>query len=176
MSRARDRILALAVANLRASPGKSAVLLVGAMVLVFLVVRQVSGGAEAAEAGIELAIPVTTGGDDGAGAAGAASIRAKRRPMPRVRRTLLRNPFACSWLGSFDPSAGGETKDMGSEYEELTLQFTMKGTDGAARAIAVISGVVVHPGSTVAGYEVVSVGERHVVLRNAAEEITLRMP
>ena len=171
-----DRILALAAANLRASPVKSAVLLVGALVLVFLVVRQVSGGAAAAEAGIELAVPLVTGGEEGIGAAGAAFTRAKRRPMPRVKQTLLRNPFACSWLGAFEPSAGGEAKDKGSEYEELTLQFTMMGTNGGERAIAVVSGVVVHPGSTVAGYEVVSVGERHVVLRNAAEEITLRMP
>ena len=101
------------------------------------------------------------------------------RPV-RERWRLFKRPTAVLEV----PESPGETACVGLIYpdsqfmlgEELTLQFTMMGTNGGERAIAVISGVVVHPGSTVAGYEVVSVGERHVVLRNAAEEITLRMP
>jgi len=175
VSPASNRIRGLILANLRASPVKSVILLAGAVVLVFLVVRQVGGGAESADAAVVVALAPAVADGVGVDEAPRPVAPVELRPLPRVRQTLRRNLFKCSWMGA-SAAAGTESVKGDEEFDELVLQFTMKGANGGGPATAVISGVVVHPGSAVAEYEVVSIGARHVLLRSATEDITLRMP
>ncbi|NOX57514.1 MAG: general secretion pathway protein GspB [Planctomycetes bacterium] len=160
--------------NLKASPAKSAVLIIGFVVLVVLVARQVGGGASEAAAEVLVAVDVPAG------------VESKKdsenvlKPPPRVRRprlpkTLARDPFALDWLViDAGEIAGAEDADI--EGDVLKLQLTLTGKDKSGRATAVVSGTVIHTGDEVAGFVVERIERRSVVLRKGQEEIRLRMP
>ncbi|MCB9865265.1 MAG: hypothetical protein H6816_01305 [Phycisphaerales bacterium] len=175
MSQSRGRGFgALLIANLRASPGKSAVLGVGTIVLIVLLVRLVAGGKpESAEAAVAL-VPV---GNAAPAVATAVTpiqpVRRARQPLPRLRQIpASRDPFSLGWLGTFDSAdLRGDAQKSG----ELTLQLILTAGD-ADKGLAVISGVVVHPGSTIGRYEVTQIAERYVVLRDQGGPVTLRLP
>ena len=161
---------ALLVANLRASPGKSAVLGVGAIVLVVLLVRLASGGAKPATADTGAAfIPETT---PALAVAPVAVVKEPRLPQPRLRQTIARDPFSQGWLGARSGDAGEGTTGP----DTLALQMILTVGDGDRGGLAVISGEVVHPGSIVGGFEVVRIAQRHVVLRRGTDTVQLRMP
>ncbi len=162
------------MANIKASPAKSVILLVGTLVLIFLLVRQLSKGPDKAE-GVEIAVglqgPVETAVDE---PANSESKTLPRYPRPRIARTLTRNPFGTAWMGPLDLGDAEDGEEGGLE-SELVLQFTMLGAN-QKEGKAVISGMVVYPGSRIAGYQVVTIGNRYVVLSKGSEKITLQMP
>lgn len=176
-----NRILAILAANLKASPAKSAVLGIGFVVLVVLLVRLAAGSgpkSAAADEGAGLlpasttaaAVAATpTGGD---GEADAVAVREPRLPRPRVRQTLGRDPFSPSWLGTFAPAGDAAVAKEG----DLVLQMVLTANGGPSSAVAVISGVMVYPGSWISGYEVTDIARGRVTLRNRNETIQLRMP
>jgi hypothetical protein len=167
-----NRIGAVILANLRASPAKSSVLGVGCVVLVVLLLRLVVGGPKTAEAeeGAALVPQVAVG----ASATPAAVVpqREPRLPRPRLRQTIARDPFSAAWLGD-DVRAGDAPTDA---QGELTLQMVMTANGTASGAVAVISGVMVYPGSRIGGYEVLDIASGAVTLRNGTEKVQLRMP
>ncbi len=166
-----SRISAVIMANLRASPGKSAVLLMGTVVLVVMLVRQVGGRPSAATA--EIPVAMVPGGDPDAVAAAPETAGRDYEPRPRLRHTLARDPFAATWMGIASVETTGTPMVM---QEELQLQCTMVGSRLGERAAAVINGVLVYPGSTLGSLEVVRIGARHVVLSDGTRTIDLRMP
>jgi hypothetical protein len=161
----------MAVANLKVSPLKSATLGILAVVLIIFVARVYTRGPKRAHADVATAVVAISEAADTAPAA--RPVARPRQPLPRVTRVLPRDPFSRGWLA---PTDATENEDSSKEVSEeaLTLQFTL--TAGGEQATAVISGFVVRPGSTVAGYDVVRIEERQVVLRNAAGTRVLRMP
>ena len=170
------RVQAIIMANLKASPAKSAILLIGTLVLIFLLVRQLTKGPEQAE-GMEIAVglqsPVETGVEEPVNSTSSVTKKISRHPRPRIARTLTRNPFGTAWMGPLD--LGDTDGEEGGLEDELILQFTMLG-ENQKEGKAVISGMVVYPGSRIAGYEVVTIGNRYVVLSKGSEKITLQMP
>lgn len=173
---------AVLLANLRASPGKSAVLGLGTVVLAVLLLRLALGGKPAAAEAATALVPAPAnaavavaapGGAAGTGgtAGSIAAPREPRRPRPRLRQIpAARDPFSLTWLGASGASAAG-----GEAPGELTLQMILTAGEDA-KGLAVISGVVVHPGSTIGRFEVVKIGQRSVTLRDQTQTVTLRMP
>jgi len=170
-----SRIGAIILANLRASPAKSAVLCVGFVVLVVLLVRLASGGAKSASAdvpAIDLVMAPTAQPAPSTQAAEAWKLE-PRLPRPRGRQILARDPFSVSWLGSFSGSTAGANDESAGE---LTLQMILTAGAGRRPGLAVISGMVVHPGSRVGRFEVVQIADRYVVLKDQAKTVVLRLP
>lgn len=170
------RIRAVVLANLRASPTKSAILGVVAVVLVVLLARQLWGGPQTATAVENLtnawnALTAEETADS------LESKRRERRPRPPLQGSVARNPFACAWLetDTDDEMGDAEETPLASSDSELVLQCTMRDADGRSR-LAVISGVVVYPGSQMGRYKVKRIGARHVVLASGADELILKMP
>ncbi len=168
-----SRIKAIILANLRASPAKSGVLLVGTVVLIVLVARGIGGKAKPAEATVTAEQLILKPATEGTTPVAAELRDTTNVPVPRMAQTLRRNPFSTAWMGLTEVPADGTNGE--SEEEELVLQFTMM-SEGDSEATAVISGVVVYPGSVVSGYKVVAIGSRFVVLKRNSEEVVLRMP
>lgn len=178
MSSRGSRIQAVISANLRASPGKVAVLGVCTVVLALLLIRLAGRGprvavAEPAGNPPALAGNLATGTAAGMAAAPAARPAEPRVPVPRVRQTIARDPFSLGWLGAGGPVTVGAAAQV---FGDLTLQLVLRADDKDEGGLAVISGVLVHPGSQVGGCEVVQIAARHVVLRSGTETVLLRMP
>lgn len=176
--RSGSRIRAILLANLRASPAKSAVLGAGCVVLVVLLVRLASGGAKSAAANDVLAIvpEASRAVDTGARVDQAeheSRPREPRRPRPRLRQTLARDPFSLTWLGSFNE--GSMSEDI-AQAGDLALQLVLTADHSDRPGVAVISGIVVHPGSRVGRFQVAQIAARYVVLRDQQETVVLRMP
>ncbi len=168
MAAGEHRMRAALIANLRVSPVESAILLLGLAVLIFLVVRLLSGGAASADAATTPPIAVVP-----TDAAPAATALSRRAPRPMTAQTLLRDPFKLEWLR---PGAAPSADDDGKKLpqEQLVLQFTLTGDDGQSD-VAVISGVVVERGSVLGGYVVEEIGRRYAVLRGPRDTIQLNM-
>jgi hypothetical protein len=160
------------MAEFRASPGKAAVLLVGLAVLVVLVARvalKKPASARAAETSLAAA-PALVASETPAGEALPAPM--PRVPRPELARTLRRDLFAASWMQAVVAEAPSEAEPQ--EDAELVLQFTLVNGSGPPRAV--ISGVIVRPGSRIGPYVVQRIDRREVVLKDQVKEITLRMP
>jgi hypothetical protein len=169
---------AVVVANLRASPGKSAILGIGCIVLVVLLVRLAAKGPQTASAELTPDVVADPAGlipPENEPADAVVVAPGPRLPRPQTRQTVARDPFAVAWLGTFAPGAAEEEAPL-EERDELRLQLVMTGQGPRATPVAVISGVVVYPGSWIAGFEVVEIGKRYVTLRNAAETIQIQLP
>lgn len=108
----------------------------------------------------------------------ASGAAAKRKPRPNLPPASARDPFATDWLSRSVLFSGDDTDkpadESADDQGELVLQCTMHSQLGLP-ALAVISGVVVFPGSKVDGYEVLSIGQRHAVLKSGTEELVLKM-
>jgi hypothetical protein len=162
------------LANLRASPAKSVALGALALILIVLLIRQFADGAQNAEAeeGVAVAIvpaaptvPVPP-----------ATEKPRRKPRPNVARMPRRNPF--SLATTVLAGAADETDDPAGQPalpESLKLNFTITGGDDG-RPKAVISGIVVRPGTIIAGFTVEEIHNRRVVLNNGEQRLTLTMP
>lgn len=161
------------MSNLKASPVKSAVLLVGFVILVVLVARQVSGGAKEAVADVVDAenLLVEPAGEGDLQSVIAPQVRV---PRPKMSKSLARDPFALDWL-VIDTNRIDE-EDLDIEGDVLLLQLTLTGMDKSGQATAVVSGSVIHVGDRVAEFVVERIEKRSVVLRNGQEIIKLRMP
>jgi len=163
-----DQYQRVIVAQLRASPVKSVVLFVGLGVLIFLVIRQATGGAEQADAE-----GVQEGAIDPADVARQAEK--KRRPVPDITATIHRDPFAFDWIaGAGQINLASETENQNEDGSNLQLQSTIT-AEGIAPS-AVINGIIVREGAHVEGYVVERIGDRIVVLRRGGHRRTLTMP
>ncbi len=175
MTQSRGRgIGAVLIANLRGSPAKSAVLVAGAIVLVVLLIRlAVRGGPASAQAEVAIVPPAAAEAAAALLAAPAPVQTAPRHVRPRLRQMpAARDPFSLAWLNGFNGAATVVDEEVSGD---LVLQLIM--TAGkSTKGLAVVSGVVVHPGSTVGTYVVEEIADRYVVLRNSAGTRTLRMP
>ncbi|GJM26591.1 MAG: hypothetical protein DHS20C16_30060 [Phycisphaerae bacterium] len=173
MANAGGNLKAVVMSNLKASPAKSAILLLGFAVLVVLIVRQVWGGPDEAVAGV----PTTELASVDPDAVEGETTTVKpvvRVPRPRIVETLSRDPFAMDWLDiSGIVSGEGDTE---IEDDVLQLQLTLTGKDEAGQATAVVSGTVVHVGDQIAGFVIDRINKRSVVLRKGSEKLKLRMP
>jgi len=174
------RLGALLIANLRASPAKSAVLGIGCVVLVVLLARLVVSGPKQAEADTAIAlIPETTAAPKAAAEDGdvVKLVARPRLPRPTVRQTLARDPFASDWLaGLAGPMSRVEVEENAETDEALSLQLIMTSDRLDGTRMAIISGLMVYPGSQIGGYEVSEIARYHVTLRNRTGEILLRLP
>lgn len=163
----RDEYKAYVLANLRASPIKSAILVVAFVVLIVLLGRQVSGGPKFVDADQDFEFA------DGMESAGplVANVTIQRLPRPKIDAVIRRDPFHAPWLVFDTPAiANVDPAEPGS----LRLQATL--TNGATEThCAMVSGVMVHVGDTVEGYRVVSISNRSVELTGRGQRITLSM-
>ena len=168
-----ERIRAIALANLRASPAKSAFLGVAFVVLVAVLVRHFAGGPKAASAVDNLAVAWNALTADEAEDPAPKTV--VRRPRPRLAGAVARDPFTAEWLTRPAEVGRDAATETGLRDGELVLQCTMRDAGSESR-LAVISGVVVYAGSTIEGYAVTKIGLRHVVLQRGTEERVLRLP
>lgn len=157
------------LANLKASPAKTAVLAVALVVFMIVLGQRVLGGASPVEAGeqvqIEIPQPVQLPSAD------SKRWAPPRLPRPEIEPVVYRNPFSLSWVLVGREVVSDET---GQPTSQLQLQATL--TSGTLDShSAIISGLVVHVGDRVAGYEVVRISNRRVELQNGGERIALTM-
>jgi Tfp pilus assembly protein PilO len=183
VARNGGRLSALIMANLRASPGKSAVLGIGVIVLAVLLVRLVVSGPKSADAEPTVAVVPQPAGKANAANATNAAKDASAQPVvrprlsrPHVRQTLARDPFAFDWMGSLATRAELDAEKEDASDDKLTLQMILTGDAMDGARMAVISGTMVYPGSQIEGYEVSEISRDFVTLRNRTEEIQLRLP
>jgi len=154
------------LANLRASPVKSAILGVAVVVLIVLLGRQALSGPNIADADQDVGIAE---GLESTGQAPASTIQ--RLPKPRIDAVIRRDPFRASWLVLDAPAA---TNVDPAEPGALQLQATL--TNGATEEhCAMVSGVMVHVGDKLEGYRVLSISNRSVELAGRGQRITLTM-
>lgn len=162
-------------ANLRASPAKSAALGVLALVLIVLLIRQFSDGAQNVQADEEVGLAIVPAAPSVP--VSPTTDKPLRRPRPNIARMPRRNPFGPP--AAMLTEAVGESTDTASAPTgapaTLKLNFTITGGDDG-RPKAVISGIVVRPGSTIAGFVVEEIHDRRVVLRHGEQRLTLTMP
>ena len=180
MSPKIQRFKEVALANLRASPVQSVILLVCFGVLVLLVFRQLPSAVQAVSADRPAGVNPDLLPAQNAAAVSAAVINAKARQtwrrLPKVNDRPLRDPFSSDWiLGRGLVRDGNDTDADPRPLDSLVLQFTMTGEHRGDAAIAVISGEVLHLGETVEGYTLEAVGQRYVRLRHGKTMVTLRM-
>ncbi len=173
MPNAGRNLKAVMVSNLKASPVKSAILMLGTVVLIVLIARQVGGGPDAASASDgAVAVSGEESSEDGDKATIIKPV--VRVPRPRIIETLARDPFGMDWL---DMSRVGRVEvESDVEDDVLQLQLTLTGKDESGRAAAVVSGTVVHVGDQIAGFVIDRIEKRSVVLRKGSEKLKLRMP
>lgn len=173
MPNAGGNLKAVVMSNLKASPVKSAILMVGLVVLTVLIGRQVWGGPRQAAADIAVAEPLLVDPDTVKSSEPAVKP-VVRVPKPRIVETLVRDPFAMDWLDLSKLVVNEE--DAEAEDDVLQLQLTLTGTDEFGEATAVVSGTVVHVGDRIAGFVIDRIEKRSVVLRKGSEKLKLRMP
>lgn len=173
MANVGGKLRAVVAGNLKASPAKSAILLVGFVVLAVLVFKQLWGGPRVAAADAPASESMVADPDSSKGSLPTVKL-VKRVPRPRIIEKLARDPFAMDWLDLSKFSRGEENLDV--EDAVLQLQLTLTGTDESGQATAVVSGTVVHVGDQIAGFMIDRIDKRSVVLRKGSEKIKLRMP
>lgn len=166
-------------AHLRASPKKSALLGVLALVLVVLVVRQVGGGpapAGASPALVPAAAMVALPVDQPP----APSVPLPTVPLPPLPRDVVRSPFAVdSDLFEAVPGQHGQAQGPQVSGEDVdpviralegsTLQSTVSGST----SMAMVNGTVVRVGDQTHGFAVRRIGPRFIVLSHGDREFVL---
>ncbi|MFQ5414364.1 MAG: hypothetical protein ACE5E6_07880 [Phycisphaerae bacterium] len=183
-------------AQLAASPGKAAALVVLAVVFVIVVAMQVARGPVPVDAAQGVAVPggvVTPAGGSAVGTpagvlpggmpAGGAVVRAPGQglvPRPAMHTQLTRDPFEAAWLTpppvEREPVAvRGDARpaDRGDDEPTLVLEATYR-SHGVP--LAVINGVTYHEGDKLGGYVIERIASRHVALRSGAQRRLLWMP
>lgn len=182
--------------QLKAQPGKIAVLGVLALVLIILLVRVLlPAGPNAATASVELIPPQTTAAP-GNDAPASVELHQGLQPGPIELSSLPSQPryelpqrdiFAIDY-SYFSRRSGSESDSVGDsgkiDPEQLKLaalrrrvaQFNLKSTMTGPEPAAFIDGQLLREGDTYNGFEIFRINNRHVLLKHSIYMFRLDMP
>jgi len=165
----------------KAAPYKAGMLGVLVFVMLVVVVRQLSGGPQSADAAPSLH-PVTVVTTTGMTPAPTPARASTRTPLPYLPDTAARNIFNADWLATEHSSRSGtvalqdQSETPAKAAPALVLELTFTGNADVRQHCAVISGRRVRLKDMIDGYVVESITPGLVILAGSGgDRIMLRM-